>query len=295
MTSAAPARRAASRSEFIRIRGLRYHVRRWGDPRQPLLIFGHGFLDASATFDDLVQPLLDVCQVVAPDWRGLGHTEWPADGYWFPDYVADLDALIDHYAGPEAPLWLAGHSMGAQVASLYAGLRPSRVSRLVVLDGLASPDAPAALAPERYRRWLRQLRQPMRVKTYASFAALAERVRIQHPQLDGARALFVAHGWGCEDGRGRVRLLADPRHRLNMPSLYRAAESKAIWRQIAAPTLFVDGGDSPFMTVLSAEERAERRACFAQRAEAVIAGAGHMLHFDRPRETGERIAAFLRA
>lgn len=283
-----------SRSEFVRVRGLRYHVRRWGDPRKPLLMLGHGLLDASATFADLIQPLLDVCQVLTPDWRGLGHTEWPADGYWFPDYVADLDALIDHYAGPEAPIWLAGHSMGAQIASLYAGLKPARVSKLIIIDGLASPDAPATLAPDRYRRWLKQLRMPMRAKTYASYEALAERIRVQHPQLSEERALFVAHGWGCEDGRGRVRLLADPRHRLNMPMLYRAAESKEIWSQITAPTLFIDGGDSPFMTLLPPEERAARRACFRQHEETVIAGAGHMLHFDRPQETGERIAAFLR-
>ena len=121
------------------------------------------------------------------------------------------------------------------------------------------------------------------------------RVRIQHPQLDAERADFVARGWGCEDGRGRVRLLADPRHRLNMPTPYRAAESKAIWQQVSAPTLFIDGGDSPFKSLLPAEERAARRACFAQRQEVEIAGAGHMLHFDRPQQTGECMAAFLRA
>src|SRR3546814_7869023 len=85
-----------SQSEFVRIRGLRYHVRRWGDRHKPLLLLGHGFLDASATFDDLAQGLLDVCQVVAPDWRGLGYSEWPVDGYWFADYIADLDALVQH-------------------------------------------------------------------------------------------------------------------------------------------------------------------------------------------------------
>lgn len=284
----------ASRSEFVRIRGLRYHVRRWGDPRQPLLILGHGFLDASATFAPLVAPLLDVCQVLMPDWRGLGYTQWPVDGYWFADYVADLDALVEHYAGESAPLWLAGHSMGAQVASLYAGLRPERVSRLILLDGLFTPDMPPTLAADRYRRWLRQLRLPMRAKTYASFEALAERIRLQHPQLSAAQALFVARGWAADDGRGRVRLLADPRHRLNMPTLHRAAESMAIWRQIRAPTLFIDGSASNLHALISAEERAARRACFAQREESIVEGAGHMLHFDAPQRTGELMADFLR-
>src|SRR3546814_18218419 len=91
--------------------------------------------------------------------------------------------------------------MGAQVVSLYAGLRAERVARLIILDGLFIPDSAPSQSVTRYRRWLTQLRQPMRAKTYASFAALAERVRIQHPQLSEARALFVAHG-RSEERRG---------------------------------------------------------------------------------------------
>lgn len=282
-----------SRSEFVRIRGLRYHVRRWGAADKPVLVLGHGFLDASATFEDLAQELLDVCQIIAPDWRGLGYTEWPADGYWFADYVADLDALVDHYIGPTAAIWLAGHSMGAQVASLYAGLRPERVDKLIILDGLFVPDMPAAKAPDRYRRWLTQLRQPMRAKTYASFDALAERIRVQHPQLSAARALFVAHGWGAEDGRGRVRLLADPRHRLSMPGLYRIEESMAIWRQIRAPTLFIDAGTSFGRQMIDAAERGKRLDCFQPREVVRIDDAGHMLHFDAPHRTATAMANFL--
>ena len=122
-----------SRSEFVRIRGLRYHVRRWGDPGAPMIFAAHGWLDVSATFDALARQLLPQFQLLMPDWRGFGHSEWPQDGYWFPDYVADLDALVAHYAPSDAPILLAGHSMGAQVVSLYAGLRPERVAKLAIL------------------------------------------------------------------------------------------------------------------------------------------------------------------
>ena len=84
----------SSRSDFLRIRGLRYHVRCWGDPRLPRLFLTHGWLDVSATFQPLVLPLLQRWQVLVPDWRGFGHSEWPQDGYWFYDYVADLEALL---------------------------------------------------------------------------------------------------------------------------------------------------------------------------------------------------------
>lgn len=282
-----------SRSEFVRVRGLRYHLRRWGDAGKPLLMLGHGLLDASATFEELVQPLLTDCQVIAPDWRGLGYSEWPVDGYWFADYVADLDALVDHCAGT-APLWLLGHSMGGQIMSLYAGLKPQRVAKLILLDSLLIPDMPSELAPQRLRHWLQQLKEPRAAKTYDSFATLATRIRRQHPQLSDAAALLVAQRWAAADGRGRVRLLADPRHSLNMPGLYRVAESMAVWRQIQASTLFIDGGASPMRQALGTAEMAARRACFSRRREQVLEGVGHMIHFEAPQQAAALILPFLR-
>lgn len=281
-----------SRSRFVRLRGLIHHVREWGQPDRPILMLGHGWLDVSATFQDLVQPLLADWRVLAPDWRGFGHSQWPVDGYWFADYVADLDALVAHFA-PTGSVALVGHSMGAQITSLYAGLRPERVSRLVCLDGLFVPDMEATLAPRKLLRWF-ETWPGKAPKTYASFDALAERVRVQHPQLSAERALFIARCWGAEDGHGRIRLLADPKHHLNMPTLYRAAESKAVWRNVTAPTLFLDAGKSAFTETLAAAEIAERRACFRDHRQQTIPGAGHMLHFDAPLETGQAIAGFLR-
>jgi pimeloyl-ACP methyl ester carboxylesterase len=45
------------------------------------------------------------------------------DHYVFADYLADLDALLDHYA-PDQPVDLLGHSMGGNVVMQYAGARP---------------------------------------------------------------------------------------------------------------------------------------------------------------------------
>src|SRR6185503_955758 len=103
----------------------------------------------------------------------------------------DLEAIADHYA-PDAPILLVGHSMGAQVASLYAGLRPERVGKLVCLDGLFLPDMETKLAVKRFRSWLDDLKDLPEQKSYPSFEELAGRVRKQHPELDEARALFVA-------------------------------------------------------------------------------------------------------
>lgn len=275
------------------MRGLRYHVRRWGDPAAPKVFLLHGFLDVSATWQPVAEGLLPRFQVLAPDLRGFGYTEWPQDGYWFPDYVGDLQFIVDHYS-PDAPILLVGHSMGAQVASLYAGLRPARVRGLVCLDGLFLPDMDPSVSPKRFGKWLDELREPPASKTYASFEELAGRILKWHPDVPPERALFVARCWGREDARGRITLCADPKHRLSGPGLYRSAESTAIWRNVTAPTLFVDGGQSAMRKkAMEIEEVRNRRQCFRDQRSVVIEHGSHMLHFSAPAETARAIAAFL--
>ena len=244
----------ASRSEFLPIRGLRYHVRHWGAVDAPRLYLLHGLLDVSASMQLLVDELRKDWHVIAPDWRGCGLTEWPQDGYWFPDYIADLDAIVSQHSG-ETPSFFVGHSLGGHAASLYAGIRPTRVARLVILDSLAVPDMPAELAPKRFDRWLKELADPPQNKTYASFAELAARISHRHPKLTPERAEFVARCWGKENTSGQIELLGDPKHRLRMPTLYRAAESIAIWQQVTAAVLCIDAGDSWLDKMLPAEEK----------------------------------------
>lgn len=279
-------------SRFVRLRGLRFHLRTWGSEDKPLLVLLHGWLDTSATWSDVGARLGERFHVVIPDQRGYGYSEWPQDGYWFPDYLGDLDALIDHLA-PAAPIALVGHSMGGQIASLYAGLRPERIGRLAVIDSLFLPDMPATKAPKQVGRWLQQLKEPPREKTYESFEELAVRIQKQQPQLSAARALFVARGWGAKGADGRIKLLADPKHRRDMPTLYRNAESMEIWKAITAPTLFIDGGASAFVKAIPAEEKLARRACFRQHQLTVVPEAGHMLHFDAPDALADGLLAFL--
>ena len=74
----------------------------------------------------------------------------------------------------------------------------------------------------------------------------------------------------------------------------------AFWRRITCPTLVVHGTESgefwrgtPGAVYLAADDRAQRLACFPDVRFTEIAGAGHMVHFDRPRELLTAIRAFL--
>ena len=138
------------RSEFINLRGLRTHVMHWGAEDAPKIFMQHGWMDVAASFQFVVDCLQQDWHVIAHDWRGFGLTERAsADCYWFADYLGDLDALLAHYS-PDEPVNLVGHSMGGNVATLYAGVRPERVAKLVNLEGFGLPATQPEQAPERY-------------------------------------------------------------------------------------------------------------------------------------------------
>ena len=280
-----------SRSEFLNIRGLRYHLRHWGDDGAPLLFLLHGWLDCSATFQFVVDAFEQDWHVVSPDWRGFGLSEWCPQGYWFPDYLADFEAIVDH-CSPDDPILLAGHSLGAQASSMFAGLRPSRVSRLVCLDGLNVPDMSNESPVRRLRYWLDQLREPILHKDHESFDALSLHLRKYHPTLAADKADFIARCWGRETDDGRVALLADPQHRIQGPMRYLVEDSMAVWKEVTAPVLCIDGEDSMLRQRLGDQETQRRRASFPHQKTVVISSAGHMVHHDQPEEIARRIEAF---
>ncbi len=286
----------ASRSRFLDIRGLRYHLRTWGDEDAPLLVMLHGWMDVSASFQFVVDALAGDWHVAAPDWRGFGRSERTrSDSYWFPDYLADLDRLLDALS-PEAPVRLLGHSMGGNVAMLYAGVRPTRVRALLNLEGFGLREGAPTEAPARYARWLDELRAGASLRDYASLDEVAARLMKNNPRLTPQRAQFLAPHWSEPDGAGRLRIAGDPAHRIVNPVLYRWTEAAACWRQIAAPVLWVEGAATDALRWAGARAEVDaRRALLRDCTAASIADAGHMLHHDQPHAVAATIEAFLQA
>jgi pimeloyl-ACP methyl ester carboxylesterase len=278
----------SSSSIFLDIRGLRYHCRIWGETAQPRLFMLHGWMDVSASFQFLVDALRADWQIIAPDWRGYGLSAWgPADSYWFPDYMGDLDRLLAHFE-PDGPAALIGHSMGGNIASMYAGVRPERVSRLVNLEGFGMSRSEPAKAPARYATWLAQLADKPGFRDYADFGELALRMRTSNR--------YLAQHWGRQNAAGRIELSSDPAHKLINPVAYQLEEAMACWRNVAAPVLWIDGAESKTMERMriNAGDHEARKACFRHLSAHTIAEAGHMLHHDQPERLAELIETFLR-
>jgi pimeloyl-ACP methyl ester carboxylesterase len=283
-----------SESLFLEVRGLRYHVRRWPRDGAPKLFLLHGWMDVSASFQFLADALRGEWDLYAPDWRGYGLTQWEkSDCYWFADYIADLEVLLDQLEA--SPVNLVGHSLGGNVASMYAGIRPQRVAKLVNLEGFGlSPTRPEQ-APKRYARWLDELHEPPRLRAYRDFGELAARMRNNNPRLSAERADFLARHWGREAGNEGVLLRGDPRHKIVNPVLYRYEEVRACWQQVSAPVLWVDAAESDTLKRLGLNEaqHAERRSAFRNLKHVTVKGAGHMLHHDQPEAVAHLIEEFL--
>jgi pimeloyl-ACP methyl ester carboxylesterase len=279
-------------SEYLCVRGRRLHFRIWGEAAAPALFMLHGWHDVSASFQFVVDALRREWRVIAPDWRGFGLSQWNDDAYWFPDYIADLDALLDHYS-PAMPARLVGHSMGGNVATIYAGIRPERVSGIVNLEGFGLRPVDSGEAPARYGKWLDQVRVAPSSRVYADRAAMAARLGRDNPRLTAARAAFLAEHL-AQETEGGVRFAADPRHRWVNPVLYRMEEARACWQRVAAPVLAVRGSDSAFMReyIPDDDDYLERLACFVAVRDVRLDDCGHNLHHDRPEDVARLIEEF---
>ena len=281
--------RLPGRRRELSLRGVRYSVTEWGDEDAPLIVYLHGWGDVGATFQFVVDAFVDDWRVVAPDWRGFGDSTVDCSSYWFPDYLADLHELLEVYS-LDAAARIVGHSMGANVAGLYAGTMPERVSAFINIEGLGLADTKPGEAPARYRDWILATQTPTTFSTYEDFAALAMKIGRRHPRMSAAQAEFVARAWARQRSDGPVELRADPRHRLPNPVLYRRAEAIACWQRITADVLLVEGADSD----IAARHAGLSEEPWPAGERRTIDRTGHMLHFEAPDSLASVIEGFLR-
>ena len=303
-----------SRSEFVPIRGLNYHVQIWGDPTGaastlPPLVLLHGWMDVAASYQFMVDAFSSAFAegrtIIAPDWRGFGNTAAPQpggkpDNYWSPDYLADVDFLLDHYFGAEA-VDLVGHSMGGNVAMIYGGVRPERIRKLVNLEGFGLAATEPAQAPARYAKWMDELKRLHRgeldLLPYDAVGGVARRLMKTNPRLSPDKANWLASHWSSPDADGKWKILGDPAHKIINANIYRAEETLAIYRCISAPVLAVEASDDSLAKWHQGEytmaDYHERLKQVPQATVAVIEDAGHMLHHDQPEALARLIEGFL--
>lgn len=293
----------AARSEFVAIRNLDYHVQVWGRPKPggfPTVML-HGWMDVAASYQFVIDAFTHEHYVIAPDWRGFGKTRaGGADNFWFPDYLADLDFLLDHYV-PHGPVNLVGHSMGGNIAMHYGGVRPERVRRLINLEGFGMPTSTPDQAPQRYARWMDELKRlhrgQMDLHPYQNIAGVARRLMKTNPRLSADKAHWLAHQWAEESVSGQWRIQAQAGHKIVGANLHRLEEVMSLYSRLSMPVLSIEAQTSTLDTWWNGEftldEYHARLQAIPQVEVIRVSSAGHMLHHDQPVGIAKIIERFI--
>jgi pimeloyl-ACP methyl ester carboxylesterase len=297
--SAAPGSAAAYRPlrtatpGIIETREGRLAVTRWGPADGTPILLLHGWMDCGAAFALLADQLPGHWPLLALDWRGYGRSERRVGRYWFPDHVAELEAVLDLVA-PGQPARLIGHSMGGTVAMMYAGMRPERIGWVVNIEGFGLPALPVAQFPAHAAAWLDSLRTPAVDRRYRSHEELAAALRQRNPHLPPGHALFLAAAWTRALPDGSLQLLSDPATEMRSPLRYGREELEACWAAVRAPVLMLQGAESAYLArAAGADAPARWDATLARHESVQVAASGHLLPHEQPARVAQEIIRFV--
>jgi pimeloyl-ACP methyl ester carboxylesterase len=264
--------------------GVHLHALHWGERNRgdaPTLVLLHGGGANAHWWDHVAPAFCGTRHVVALDFRGHGDSDYPEE-LATGAFSVDLEALCEHFGGE--PIALLGHSMGAGVAVAHA-------ADVGAVGGDAASAVRALVAVDLSRGASRRSRRTARLalmlrRTYETRDEAIARYRFLPGSDHAAESLRVAiaeHSV-CEQPDGRFGFKFDPRW-FGVPS--RPAPDLG---QIACPTLFVRGGESPMLS----EEGAQALLDDTPGARLVsIDGAGHHVQLDQPERFTRAATAFL--
>jgi pimeloyl-ACP methyl ester carboxylesterase len=114
--------------------GVRLHYVAAGAGERTAVLL-HGFPQTWWEWRRIIPPLVAArFRVVAPDYRGAGHSWRPAGGYDKRTMAGDIRRLVRDHLGVTTPIALVGHDIGLMVAYAYAQAYRDEVSHLTVVD-----------------------------------------------------------------------------------------------------------------------------------------------------------------
>ena len=259
---------------------LRVHFSESG--RGPPLLLLHGFTGSVESWGTLIPGLTPRFRVIAVDLPGHGHSSAPAspDRYALTRFAADLVTACDALGLSQVAV--LGYSLGARAALHFAARHPGRIASMVLVS--ASPGIADARRRSERAAADERLAEELDREGIAPFVARWESLPLWESQ--GALPPVTREALRNQRLRNDAHGLAN--------SLRGAGQgaSAALDRELAAiacRVLLVAGAlDTPYVVLGTALARALPHARLA-----VVAGAGHAVHLERPRELLHLVLDFL--
>lgn len=264
----------------------------WGDAAAPPLLALHGWLDNAASFTRLAPLLSRQRRVIALDLPGHGRSAHLPEHAHRYHVVDQVDAVLDFADALGLDRFdLLGHSLGAGIASLTAAAAPTRIERLLLIEGLGTLADDGARVLARWRDAHAQRNTARRTaRVFPSIEdANAARVAAGGLEPDEARPIVIRN---LRETDGGFVWRSDPRLRLATPLRIDEAQTRRLLTGITAPTLLLLAESAtPYLPSAMIEARA---ACVPGIRLEHLAGPHH-LHVRHPVEVAARLSALLNA
>jgi lipase len=129
----------------VPVAGGTLHVGRWGDGPK-IVVAAHGITGNHRSWQSVARLLDPSISLIAPDLRGRGSSRTLPEPFGMRAHAADLRSVLDHFGVERAVL--AGHSMGAYVATTAATTDPGRWAAVVLVDGGVALPLPHGADPD---------------------------------------------------------------------------------------------------------------------------------------------------
>jgi N-formylmaleamate deformylase len=266
-----PPTKPAGRSRFVEAKGLRLHFLEYGERGNPPLLVLPGITSPAITWEFVAVELAAEHQVLVADIRGRGLSD-TGSSFTAEELASDVAISVESL-GLDQPAVL-GHSAGARIASAFAALYPDLRGPVIVAD---PPLSGPGRAP-----------YPTSAETFLESIRLAR----AGATADDMRPFFPT--WTEEQLTLRAAWLptCDPVAIAETHRLFHDEDFFAYWPLVAAPALFLWGGESP---VVGEDGAAEAATANPAAEVTVVPGAGHMLPWDDLEGFLGPVRAFLRA
>jgi len=269
---------APPRSQSFRTPGEpNIHVLDWGGQGPPAVLLHGGSLTAR-TWDYVAIALRADFRLVAIDMRGHGASDW-ADDYSIESYATDVSAVIDGLGIERTHL--VGMSFGGLVACEFALRHPDRTESLAMVDVTSRP---VFGATARMRRFMTEFRGTATVDEVVEMALAVS------PGSDPERLHYRMRTMLKRGDDGRLMWKSDRRRPHDYAMILKhLAGLEARVPDMAAPFQLARGGES---LVVSEDAARDFTARFPDGWWINIAGAGHNVQEDNPRDLAEALRAF---
>lgn len=272
----------------LTIPGYTISYKTWGNPDFPPMIALHGWLDNANSFDLLAPYLAKQFYVIALDFPGHGLSSHLPQGcyYHFMDGIFTFINIIN--ALQLDKVHLLGHSMGACLASLIAGVIPEKILSLLLIEAIGPFSSPAQTCRKQLAYFASHdlIKNHSIVKSYPSLELAAQaRAKTGHLSLEHAQILCER---GVEEQEGQFFWRHDRRLLTATPLQMTEEQILSCLEAIQTKTCLIRATNG----FLFDENIVQKRINAVKQLIVYSLDGGHHVHMEKPDAVTQRLVEF---